>query len=82
MRTCRRGAFALAQAFEMHYTPKKGSWLNMAELELSALSRICLSRRIASIEELDGEIQSLVKERNALGIKVEWQFSIAKAKKT
>jgi len=74
------GAFALAQAFEMHYTPKKGSWLNMAELELSALSRICLSRRIASIEELDGEIQSLVKERNALGIKVEWQFSIAKAR--
>jgi hypothetical protein len=70
----------LAQAFEMHYTPKKGSWLNMAELELSALSRICLSRRIASIEELDGEIQSLVKERNALGIKVEWQFSIAKAR--
>jgi hypothetical protein len=52
----------------------------MAELELSALSRICLSRRIASIEELDGEIQSLVKERNALGIKVEWQFSIAKAR--
>lgn len=39
-------AFALAQKFEMHYTPKKGSWLNMAELELSALSRICLARRI------------------------------------
>ncbi len=73
-------AFALAQAFEMHYTPKKGSWLNMAELELSALSRICLSRRISSIEELDREIQSLVKERNELKIKVEWQFSIAKAR--
>jgi len=73
-------AFALAQAFEMHYTPKKGSWLNMAELELSALSRICLSRRIPSIEELDRQIQSLVKERNALGIKVEWQFSIAQAR--
>jgi hypothetical protein len=65
----------------MHYTPKKGSWLNMAELELSALSRICLSRRIPSMEELDREIQSLVKERNAMGVKVEWQFSIAKARK-
>src|SRR5438270_11064080 len=74
-------AFSLAQAFEMHYTPKKGSWLNMAESELSALSRICLSRRIPSIEELDREIQSLVKERNELAIKVEWQFSIAKARK-
>jgi len=70
-------AFTLAQHFEMHYTPKKGSWLNMAELELSALSRICLSRRIPSIEEVDREIQSLVKERNKLAIKVEWQFSIA-----
>lgn len=73
-------AFALAQAFEMHYTPKKGSWLNMAELELSALSRICLSRRIASIEELDREIQTLVKERNELQIKAEWQFSISQAR--
>ena len=73
-------AFGLSQCFEMHYTPKKGSWLNMAELELSSLSRICLSRRIPSIEELDGEIQSLVKERNQLAIKVEWQFSIANAR--
>ncbi len=73
-------AFTLAQHFEMHYTPKKGSWLNMAELELSALSRICLSRRIPSIEEVDREIQSLVKERNKLAIKVEWQFSIANAR--
>jgi len=73
-------AFSLAQRFEMHYTPKKGSWLNMAELELSALSRICLSRRIPSIEELDREIQVLVKERNELQIKVEWQFSLAQAR--
>lgn len=73
-------AFELAQKFEMHYTPKKGSWLNIAELELSALSRICLARRLSSMEELDREIQSLVKERNELGIKVEWQFSIAQAR--
>lgn len=73
-------AFALAQRFEMHYTPKKGSWLNMAELELSALSRICLSRRIASVEGLDREVQALVKERNELQIRVEWQFSITQAR--
>lgn len=73
-------AFALAQRFEMHYTPKKGSWLNMAELELSAISRICLSRRINSMETLDCEVQALVKERNELKIKVEWQFSIAQAR--
>ena len=74
-------AFALAQRFEMHYTPKKGSWLNMAELELSAISRVCLDRRIKTIEELDGEVQAIVKERNELEIKVEWQFSIAQARK-
>jgi hypothetical protein len=75
-----REAFALSQRFEMHYTPKKGSWLNIAELELSALSRICLRRRIGSIEELDREIQTIVKERNELKIKVEWQFSIQQAR--
>lgn len=75
-----QAAFALAQRFEFHYTPKKGSWLNIAELELSALSRICLSRRIKSIEELDREIQAIVKERNGLKIKVEWQFSISQAR--
>ena len=73
-------AFALAQRFEMHYTPKKGSWLNMAELELSALSRICLSRRIGTIDELDREVQALVKERNELKVKVEWQFSVTQAR--
>lgn len=73
-------AFTVAHRFEMHYTPKKGSWLNMAELELSALSRICLSRRISSIEELDRQIQALVKERNELKVRVEWQFSITQAR--
>lgn len=73
-------AFALAQKFEMHYTPKKGSWLNIAELELSALSRICMARRISTTDKLDSEIQVLVKERNELAIKVEWQFSITHAR--
>lgn len=73
-------AFSLTQSFYMHYTPKKGSWLNIAELELSALTRICLRRRIGSIEELDREVQALVKERSELKIKVEWQFSISQAR--
>jgi hypothetical protein len=73
-------AFELAQRFEMHYTPKKGSWLNMAELELSALSRVCLGRRIGTTEELDREIQAIVKERNDAAVKVEWQFSISQAR--
>ena len=64
----------------MHYTPKKGSWLNMAELELSAISRVCLDRRIKTMEELDEEVQAIVKERNELEIKVEWQFSITQAR--
>jgi hypothetical protein len=52
----------------------------MAELELSAISRICLARPIPSIEELDREVQALVKERNELKVKVEWQFSIMPAR--
>lgn len=73
-------AFRLTQMFEYHQTPKKGSWLNMAELELSAISRICLSRRISSIEELEREVLAIVKEREALEIKIQWQFSITQAR--
>lgn len=73
-------AFALARRFEFHYTPKKGSWLNIAELELSALSRLCLSRRLGSLEALDHEVQTLVKERNDSQVKVKWQFSLTQAR--
>jgi hypothetical protein len=73
-------AYSLMKRFEFHYTPKKGSWLNMAELELSAISRICLSRRIAEIETLSREIESIVKERNELEIKVKWQFTVENAR--
>jgi hypothetical protein len=51
-------AFDLANKFEYHYTPKKGSWLNMAEIELSALSKQCLDRRIGDINELSKEIDA------------------------
>ena len=64
----------------MQYTPKKGSWLNIADLELWALSRICVSRRIPSVEELDRQVQAIVKERNELQIKVEWPFSAPQAR--
>lgn len=73
-------AYDLMKRFEFHYTPKKGSWLNMAELELSALARQCLARRIPDIETLSGELESIVKERNELEIKVKWQFTIQNAR--
>jgi hypothetical protein len=73
-------AYWLMQRFEFHYTPKKGSWLNMAELELSALSRQCLARRIPDIETLSRELEMIVKERNKLEIKVKWQFTVEKAR--
>jgi DDE superfamily endonuclease len=68
-------AFELTQKFEFYFTPVKASWLNMAEIELSALSRICLDRRLDTLEKLDTEIQQLVKERNADEIKINWQFT-------
>lgn len=68
-------AFGLAQRFEMHYTPKKASWLNMAELELSVIVRQCLGRRIATREEMAEAVGQLVKERNAAGATVNWQFT-------
>lgn len=73
-------AYALMKRFEFHFTPKKASWLNMAELELSALSRQCLARRIPDIETLGCELESVVKERNELEIKVKWQFTIENAR--
>jgi hypothetical protein len=66
-------AFALAERFVWYYTPKKGSWLNMAELELSVLSRQCLDRRIASIEELTTEVAAYSAQRQ--GVKITWRFT-------
>lgn len=73
-------AFALSQRFEFYQTPKKGSWLNMIEIEFSAIARQCLSRRIGSRAELEREVLSLVKEREERGVRIEWQFSIASAR--
>jgi hypothetical protein len=73
-------AFALAERFEFYYTPKSASWLNMIEIEFSALSRQCLSRRIPTIQKLEQEILALVAERTAQHIKIDWQFSIQSAR--
>jgi DDE superfamily endonuclease len=73
-------AFALGQRFEFYYTPKKASWLNMIEIEFSAIARQCLHRRIATKVELEREVLAIVKEREDKAIKIEWQFSIASAR--
>jgi len=73
-------AFALSQRFEFYYTPKSASWLNMIEIEFSALSKQCLSRRIATKEQLTKEVLLIVKEREEKEIKIDWQFSIESAR--
>ena len=70
----------LYERFEVHHRPKHGSWLNMAELEISVLSRQCLSRRIANIEKMDEEVQSWVRQRNREQCTVRWQFTTADAR--
>ncbi len=65
---------------ELHSTPVHGSWLNMAEIELAALARQCLSRRIGTREELDREVQAWQRRRNEESITVNWRFSTADAR--
>ena len=67
-------ALGLAQRLEIHYTPKHGSWLNIAEIELSALSMQCLNRRIDTMEKLNKELAAWQQERNAKSKAVKWQF--------
>ena len=73
-------AFRIAQKLEIHYTPKHGSWLNMAEIEFSALSRQCLNRRIADQETLIREIAAWEKARNESEVKCRWQFTTEDAR--
>ena len=73
-------AKALADRFEFHYTPKGASWLNMIEIEFSALSKQCLSRRIPAKDSLEQELKAIIKERNDQGIRINWQFSIQNAR--
>lgn len=64
----------LAQRFEWHYTPEHGSWLNMAEIELSILSRQCTNRRIPDKPTLLKEVAAWEKARNSLQTQINWQF--------
>ena len=68
-------AFALAQRLEIHHTPKHGSWLNIAEIELSALTRQCLDRRISDLNLLNAELAAWQTATNADQRQVDWQFT-------
>jgi len=70
----------LADKLEIHYTPKQGSWLNMAEIELSVLSRQCLDRRVPAAETLIAEVQAWEARRNAAGGSIQWRFTTADAR--
>lgn len=70
----------IANKLEWHYTPEHGSWLNMAEIEISALSRQCLGRRFANEECLRQEVDAWVVERNQRMVKIHWQFTNASAR--
>jgi hypothetical protein len=73
-------AFALAGQFEPHYTPVKGSWLNLAEIEFAALSKQCLDRRIPDLVTLRREVLAWAKQRNQAKKTVQWKFSQTQAR--
>ena len=70
----------IAERLEIHHTPKHGSWLNMAEIELSALTRQCLDRRIETRGELRHEVSAWERQRNERGVVIRWQFTTADAR--
>jgi hypothetical protein len=73
-------AFRLLKRLEFHYTPKHGSWLNMAELEFSVLDRQCLDRRLPDLDSLRREIAAWEATRNTARVTAEWRFTVAKAR--
>jgi hypothetical protein len=73
-------AFELAQKFELHYTPLKGSWLNLAEIELSALARQCLDRRIGDIDTVKQAVAIWTDKRNHARKTVQWKFATTAAR--
>jgi DDE superfamily endonuclease len=70
----------LTERFEFHYTPKHGSWLNMAEIEFSVLSRQCFDRRIGDAETLRNETRAWQQKRNVASKTIDWQFTTADAR--
>lgn len=75
-------ARAIARKIEFHYTPKHGSWLNIAEIELAVLSNMCLSQRIPDEDTLRRQVEANVRERNTKAIPVKWKFSTQDARHT
>ena len=70
----------IAERLEIHYTPKHGSWLNMAEIEIGVMARQCLDRRIPEQNVLRGEVAAWERERNRDAIRVDWRFTTADAR--
>lgn len=70
----------LARKLEFHYTPKHGSWLNMAEIEISVLSRQCLQQRLSTISELETLVSAWTQQRNAQAVKINWCFNLDNAR--
>jgi len=70
----------IADKLEIHYTPKHGSWLNIAEVEISVMSRQCLAERMGSIERLESEVLAWAEKRNGKEVKVDWRFTTADAR--
>lgn len=75
-----KSAFRLSQRFQMVYTPKKASWLNMAEIELSTLSKQCLDRRIGDIETFSKEVYAWARGRDLRKATISWQFTKSNAR--
>lgn len=73
-------AHRLMDKFEIHYTPKHGSWLNVAEILLNIMTKQCLKRRLDSIEEVSSELQKWTKVRNDSPTSVDWQFRTSEAR--
>ena len=73
-------ALSLANRLELHFTPKHGSWLNIAEIELSAMGAQCLTRRIGNMEMLASELSAWQEERNGRGKSVDWRFTTEDAR--
>jgi transposase len=73
-------AHRLARKLEIHFTPKHGSWLNMAEIELSILGRQCLDRRIADMSEMTSEVAAWTSRYNADPTPIRWRFTTADAR--
>ena len=70
----------IARKLEWHYTPEHGSWLNIAECELSVLARQCLSRRLADVKTLQQEVAAWEDRRNQAHVTIDWRFTTAEAR--